>query len=46
MHCTEHNLRVDLVKHEDVSDVYLQHLKDYPGKEKFMFTLMNRPDTL
>ena len=34
VHCTEHNLRVDLVKHEDVSDVYLQHLKDYPGKEK------------
>jgi len=30
VHCTEHNLRVDLVKHEDVSDVYLQHLKDYP----------------
>jgi len=30
VHCTEHTLRVDLVKHEDVSDIYLQHLKDYP----------------
>lgn len=30
VHCTKDNLRVDLVKHEDVTDVYLQHLKDYP----------------
>jgi len=30
VHCTKDNLRVDLVKHEDVADVYLQHLKDYP----------------
>lgn len=30
VHCTEDTLRVDLVKHEDVSDIYLQHLKDYP----------------
>jgi len=30
VHCTKDNLRVDVVKHEDVSDIYLQHLKDYP----------------
>jgi len=30
VHCTKDNLRVDIVKHEDVSDIYLQHLKDYP----------------
>jgi len=30
VHCTEHTLKVDLVKHEDVSHIYLQHLKDYP----------------
>ena len=32
VHCTSDSLRVDLVKHEDVSDIYLQHLKDYPGR--------------
>jgi len=30
VHCTKDNLRVDVVKHEDVSAIYLQHLKDYP----------------
>jgi len=30
VHCTKDNLRVDVVKHEDVSNIYLQHLKDYP----------------
>lgn len=30
VHCSEHSLRVDMVKHEDVSAVYLNHLKDYP----------------
>jgi len=30
VHCTKENLRVDVAKHEDVSAVYLQHLKDYP----------------
>jgi len=30
VHCTPHSLKVDLVKHEDVTAVYLQHLKDYP----------------
>jgi len=30
VHCTKDNLRVDVVKHEEVSDIYLQHLKDYP----------------
>ena len=32
VHCTEDSLRVDVVKHEDVSAIYLQHLKDYPGE--------------
>jgi len=32
VHCSPDSLRVDLVKHEDVSAVYLQHLKDYPDK--------------
>ena len=32
VHCTKDNLRVDVVKHEEVSDIYLQHLKDYPGE--------------
>ena len=32
VHCTKDNLRVDIVKQEDVSDIYLQHLKEYPGK--------------
>merc|ERR1712025_933160 len=30
VHCTKDNLRVDIVKQEDVSDIFLQHLKDYP----------------
>jgi len=30
VHCTKDNLRVDIVKQEDVSDIYLQHLKEYP----------------
>merc|ERR1712115_652091 len=30
VHCSEDSLRVDMVKHEDVSAVYLNHLKDYP----------------
>merc|ERR1712013_611277 len=30
VHCTKDNLTVDVVKHEEVSDIYLQHLKDYP----------------
>jgi len=30
VHCTHNNLRVDIVKHEDVENVYLQHLRDYP----------------
>ena len=35
VHCTKDNLRVDVVKHEDVSAIYLQHLKDYPGERFF-----------
>jgi len=30
VHCSETSLRVDVVKHEDVTGIYLQHLKDYP----------------
>jgi len=30
VHCSKDSLRVDVVKHEDVSDIYLQHLKEYP----------------
>jgi len=30
VHCSEDILKVDLVVHEDVTDMYLQHLKDYP----------------
>jgi len=30
VHCTKDHLRVDIVKQEDVSDIYLQHLKEYP----------------
>jgi len=30
VHCEEDSLKVDIVKHEDVSQIYLQHLKDYP----------------
>jgi len=30
VHCTHNNLRVDVVKHEDVENIYLQHLRDYP----------------
>lgn len=30
VHCTPNTLRVDLVKHEDITSVYLEHLKDYP----------------
>ena len=32
VHCTHDHLRVDIVKQEDISDIYLQHLKEYPGK--------------
>jgi len=28
--CTKDSLRVDIVKNEDMSNIYLQHLKDYP----------------
>ena len=31
VHCSKDNLRVDIVKQEDISDIYLQHLKEYPG---------------
>lgn len=30
VHCTKDNLRVDIVKQEDVKHIYLQHLKEYP----------------
>jgi len=30
VHCTHDNLKIDIVKHEDISDIYLQHLKEYP----------------
>jgi len=30
VHCSKDSLRVDVVKHEDVSSIYLQHLKEYP----------------
>merc|ERR1711936_1170462 len=30
VHCTHDHLRVDIVKQEDISDIYLQHLKEYP----------------
>ena len=32
VHCTKDNLRVDIVKQEDVKHIYLQHLKEYPGE--------------
>ena len=31
VHCTKNNIRVDIVKQEDITDIYLQHLKNYPG---------------
>jgi len=30
VHCTKDNIRVDIVKQEDITDIYLQHLKNYP----------------
>jgi len=30
VHCTNNNIRVDIVKQEDITDIYLQHLKNYP----------------
>lgn len=30
VHCTKDNIRVDIVKQEDITDIYLQHLKKYP----------------
>lgn len=30
VHCTKNNIRVDIVKQEDITDIYLQHLKNYP----------------
>jgi len=31
VHCTKENIRVDIVKQEDITDIYLQHLKNYPN---------------
>jgi hypothetical protein len=51
VHCTADQLQVEIVKHEDVTGIHLEHLKDYPDpacrpkvagtKAKFILNLNN-----
>ena len=43
VHCSKDNLRVDIVKQEDISDIYLQHLKEYPGNTYHILLLPTLP---
>ena len=31
VHCAENFMRVELFKRDEVKNIYLQHLKDFPG---------------
>jgi hypothetical protein len=35
VHCGKDTMQVDIQKRDEVSAIYLQHLKDFPGKGLF-----------
>ncbi len=37
VHCFPKEMRVEIVKTDDIKSIYLEHLKEYPGKEFCFF---------